>query len=87
MSSAMPWAALAITLAEAGATRNTSVCFARETCSTLCWKLRSKVSIRHLLPVSVSKVTGWIKEVAFLVIITVISAPCFFNILAKDAIL
>ena len=36
ISSASPWAAFAITFADAGATRNTSVCLARDTCSTLC---------------------------------------------------
>ena len=63
-----------ITFAEAGATINTSAFFARETCSTLNWKLRSKVSTRHLLFVKVSNVIGLIKLVAFCVIITCTSA-------------
>ena len=45
-------------LAEAGATRTTSAFFAMEICATWNWKLRSNVSTIHLLPVSVSKVTG-----------------------------
>ena len=87
MSSAMPFATFAITLAEAGAIRKTCACFANATCSTLYSKFRSKVSIRHLFPVSVSKVMGLMKFVALRVMITVMSAPCFFNILASAAIL
>ena len=56
MSSAMPWAILPITSALAGAIITTSACFASDTCSTLNSKFRSKVSTRHLLPVSVSNV-------------------------------
>ena len=83
ISSAIPWASLPITLAEAGATKNTSASFAKDTCSTLNWKLRSKVSIRHLFPVSVSKVIGLIKLVAFFVISTWTFAPDFTRALAK----
>ena len=70
ISSARPWASLAITLAVAGATKTTSACFARDTCSTENSKFRSKVSTRHLFPVSVSKVMGLIKFTAFFVIKT-----------------
>ena len=87
MSSAMPFAILPITLALAGATSTTSARFAIATCSTLNWKFRSNVSIRHLLPVSVSKVVGWMKFVAFRVIRTVTSACCLTSMLASPAIL
>ena len=87
ISSAIPWAALAITFADAGAIINKSVCLASDTCSTLYWKFLSKVSIRHLFPVNVSKVMGVIKLAAFAVMITVTSALCFFSILASEAAL
>ena len=87
ISSAIPWASLPITLALAGAIITTSAFFAMDTCSTWNWKFRSKVSTRHLFPVSVSKVMGLIKLVAFLVISTWTSACCFFNALARYAIL
>ena len=70
ISSAIPAASLPMTFAVAGATRNTSAFFASATCSTLYSKFLSNVSIRHLFPVSVSKVTGLINSVAFFVIIT-----------------
>ncbi len=87
MSSAIPWATLAITLAVAGASIKISAILARATCSTLNSKFRSKVSTRHLLPVRLSKVTGVINSVAFLVIITCTLALSFFKLLAKLAIL
>ena len=87
MSSASPWASLAITLAEAGAIITTSAALAMETCSTLNSKFRSKVSTRHLRPVRVSKVMGLIKFVAFSVIKTCTFAPCFTSMLAREAIL
>ena len=87
MSSAMPFAILPMTFALAGAMSTMSARFASATCSTLYWKLRSNVSMRHLLPVKVSNVMGLIKFVAFCVISTVISACCFFSILASPAIL
>ena len=58
MSSAMPLAILPIMLAEAGAIIRMSAVLAKETCSTLNSKFLSKVSIKHLLPVRVSKVKG-----------------------------
>ena len=70
MSSAIPWANLAATLAVAGATMTTSACLAREMCSTSNWKHRSKVSTGALLPVRVSKTMGEIKRVAFWVMST-----------------
>ena len=87
ISSAIPAAIFPITLAVAGAMIITSARFARATCSTLYWKFRSKVSTRHLFPVSVSNVIGWIKFVAFLVMITWTSQCSFFSILAKLAAL
>ena len=83
ISSARPWASFAITLAEAGTTSTTSASFARETCSTENSKFRSKVSTRHLFPVSVSKVMGLMKLVAFSVMITWTSALNFFSALAR----
>ena len=70
ISSAIPFAIFPITFAEAGAISTTSAFFASETCSTLNWKFLSNVSIRHLFPVSVSNVIGFIKLVAFCVINT-----------------
>lgn len=70
ISSAIPFASFPITFAEAGAISTTSAFFASETCSTLNWKFLSNVSIRHLFPVSVSNVIGFIKLVAFCVINT-----------------
>ena len=87
MSSAMPWAILPITSALAGAIITTSACFASDTCSTLNSKFRSKVSTRHLLPVSVSNVIGLIKFTAFCVISTCTSACSFFSALARYAVL
>ena len=87
ISSAMPFAIFPMTLAEAGATSTTSARFARATCSTLYWKFRSKVSTRHLFPVSSSKVSGVINSVAFRVISTCTSAPSFFSIRARFTIL
>ena len=87
ISSAMPFAILPITLAEAGATSTTSACFASATCSTLYWKFRSKVSIRHLFPVSCSKVSGVINSVAFFVISTCTLAPSLRSIRARFTIL
>ena len=58
-----------------------------DTCSTLNSKFRSKVSTRHLWPVSVSKVMGLIKFTAFFVISTWTLAPCFTRALARFAIL
>ena len=54
MSSAMPFAILPMTFALAGAMSTMSARFASATCSTLYWKLRSNVSMMHLLPVKVS---------------------------------
>ena len=87
ISSAMPLASFPITLAVAGATSTTSVRLANDTCSTLYSKFRSKVSIKHLFPVNVSKVMGLMKFTAFSVIKTVTSASSFFSMLAKYAIL
>ena len=87
ISSAMPPAILPITLALAGAIITRSAFFASDTCSTWNSKFRSKVSTRHFRPVNVSKVIGLIKFTAFAVIITFTSAPCFTNILARDAAL
>ena len=74
ISSAMPFAIFPITFALAGAIINTSASSASAICSTLNLKLRSKVSTMHLLPVRLSKVIGFIKFVAFCVIITFTSA-------------
>ena len=87
MSSAMPWAILAITLAVAGAMRIRSAFLARDTWVTSNLKSRSKVSTMHLLPVRVSKVSGVMNWVAFWVISTWISAPALRRALATLAIL
>ena len=87
ISSAMPWAILAMTLAVAGATRITSAFFASEMWVTSNLKSRSKVSTMHLWPVSVSNVTGVMNWVAFLVMMTSTSAPSLRSALATLAIL
>ena len=65
ISSAIPFAIFPIAFAVAGAIKTKSASFASATCSTENSKFRSNVSIRHLLPVSVSKVVAVIKFVAF----------------------
>ena len=87
MSSAMPWASLAITLAVAGAIRIRSAFFARETWVTSYWKSRANVSTTQRLLVSVSKVSGVINWVAFSVMITWTLAPVLRSALATLAIL
>ena len=87
MSSAMPPAIFPMTLAEAGATTTRSACLANATCSTLYWKLRSKVSMRHFVPVRLSKVIGLMKFMAFLVIRTWTLQFCFFSMRARLGIL
>ena len=87
ISSAMPFAILAITLALAGATSTRSARSATATCSISKEKLRSKVSTMQRVPVSASKVSGAIKRVAFSVISTSTVAFCFTSILARVAIL
>ena len=87
MSSAMPWASLAMTLAVAGATRIRSAFLAREMWVTSYWKSRAKVSTTQRLLVRVSKVRGVMNWVAFSVITTWTSAPAFTRALATLAIL
>ena len=87
ISSAIPFAILPITFAVAGASNTRSACFANATCSTENSKLRSNVSIRHLLPVSVSNVVAVIKFVAFCVIRTCTLQCIFFSIRATFGIL
>ena len=87
MSSAMPAAIFPMTLAVAGATMKTSALAANDTCPTLNSKLRSKVSTMHLLPVSVSKVTGVINWQALRVMMTCTSACALTSIEARFAIL
>ena len=87
ISSAMPWAILAMTLAVAGATRMTSAFFASEMWVTSNLKSRSKVSTMHLWPVRVSNVMGVMNWVAFLVMMTSTSAPSLRSALATLAIL
>ena len=87
MSSAMPWAILAMMLAEAGATITRSARLASATCSTLYWKLRSKVSTMQRVLHSVSKVSGVMNWVAFLVMMTCTSQCCLASMLATLAIL
>ena len=70
ISSAMPWASLAITLAVAGAMRIRSAFFARDTWVTSYWKSLAKVSTTQRLLVRVSKVRGVMNCVAFSVMIT-----------------
>ena len=87
ISSASPCASLAQTLAVAGAMIARSAFFASSICSTSNLKFRSKVSVRHLLTVRVSKVSGVINSSAFFVMITCTSACCFFKRLARFAAL
>ena len=87
ISSQIPDAIFPITFADAGATIKTSHFLANETCSTLNSKFLSNVSTKHLLPVNVSNVIGFIKLVAFFVIITCTSACNFFSVDASPAIL
>ena len=70
ISSAIPCASLAATFAVAGATIARSAAFASSTCATSYRKFLSKVSVRHLLPVSVSNVIGLMMFIAFFVMIT-----------------
>ena len=87
ISSAMPCAIFAITLAVAGAIRIRSAALAVSIWVTSNLKSRSKVSTMHFCPVRVSKVMGVIKLVAFLVMITRTSAPVLRRALATLAIL
>ena len=87
MSSAMPCAALAMTLAVAGAITNTSAAFASEMCSTSHGKLRSNVSTTVRLPDSVSNVIGAINWVADSVISTWTVAPFWCSLLVRSAAL
>ena len=84
---AMPFAILPITFASAGAIITTSACLASATCSTLYWKLRSNVSMKHLFDVSVSKVIGLMKFVAFSVMSTCTLQPSLPSMRARFAIL
>lgn len=87
ISSASPCASLAQTLAVAGAMIARSAFFASSTCSTSNLKFRSKVSVRHLLTVRVSNVSGVINSIAFFVMMTCTSECCFFKRLARFAAL
>ena len=87
ISSAIPDASLPITFAVAGAIMTMSAFAASETCSTENSKSLSKVSTRHLFPVRVSNVIGFIKLHAFRVINTCTSAPSFLSALASEAVL
>ena len=87
MSSAMPWASLAMTSAVAGATRMRSAACAREMWVTSYWKSLAKVSTTHRLLVRVSKVRGVMNWVAFWVMMTWTSAPAFRRALATLGIL
>ena len=75
ISSHIPHANFAITSAVAGATMKISAFFASDTCFTSNSKSRSKVSVIHLFPESVSNVRGSTKCFAFGVMITWTSAP------------
>ena len=87
MSSAMPWASLAITLAVAGAIRIRSAAVAREIWVISYWKSRAKVSTTHRLLVRDSKVRGVMNWVAFSVMTTWTSAPALRRALATLGIL
>ena len=77
MSSAMPAAILAITLAVVGAMTKISARCARAMCSTSHFSGRAKVSTTTGLRLMVSKVRGVTNSVAFFVIITWTVAPAF----------
>ena len=87
MSSAIPPAIFPMTFAEAGATRRRSQALAAAICSTSYLKFLSKVSTRHLLPVSVSKVIGVMNFAPFAVSITVTVYPFFIKPRAMSAAL
>ena len=87
ISSARPWASLAMTLAVAGAMRITSAALARDTWATSYWKFRSKVSTMQRWLVRVSKVRGVMNCVAFSVMMTCTSAPALRRADATFAIL
>ena len=70
MSSAMPLASLAMTLAVAGAISTRSATLASEMCWVLNSKLRSNVSTQTRFSLSVSKVSGVMNSHAFLVMTT-----------------
>ena len=65
ISSAMPPAILPIISALAGATMNKSAFFAIEICLISNSKFLSKVSVKHLVPVRDSKVSGVINLAPF----------------------
>ena len=87
MSSAWPWANLAITLAVAGAMSIKSAALARLIWATSYWKLRSNVSTWQRRRVSVSNTSGEINSVAFFVIRTCTSAPSLTSACATLGIL
>ena len=75
ISSAMPWASLAMMLAVAGAITSRSAFFASATCSTSQLFGRSKVSVTQGLLLRVSKVRGATNRQALRVMITCTAAP------------
>ena len=87
MSSASPFAILAITFAVAGATIKRSADCAMETCVALNSKFLSKVSTRHLFPVRVSNAIGLMILHAFAVIRTCTLASFFTSMLTREAAL
>ena len=80
ISSAMPSASFAMTLAVAGATTHISAFFASEICSTSHCLSVSNISTTTLLADKVSKLKGETNSVAWLVIMTSTPAPSFFNL-------
>ena len=87
MSSAIPCAALAIILAEAGATKIMSARCATAICLTSLTSARSKVSVRQRFFVRVSNAVAVIKFSAFFVMMTSTFALSFTSALARFGIL
>ena len=78
-SSAMPAASLPAKSAVHGAMTHAFAFFASDICSTSHSRCGSNVSTTTLLALRVSKVSGETNSVAFLVIATHTSAPCFLR--------
>ncbi len=87
ISSAIPFAHLPMTSADAGAISTISAFFARAMWWICGGSLRSKGLVRHRLPVSASKGTGGMMFLAFSVSRTWTSAPFCTSILTRFGIL
>ncbi|MBA7670284.1 hypothetical protein ES703_78429 [subsurface metagenome] len=87
ISSAIPTASLAITLAVAGAIVTTSAASAKAMCPMPDSKVWSNISVTTGLPVRLRRVSGATNSVADSVMITSTLAPAWVNLLAMSAAL